>query len=64
LLANFLEDHAKSTCEIILVDPGRGRKNKLSAKMIEFGFSSCHLKPAHTDYLSEKFKGHILKFER
>ena len=64
LLANFLEDHAKPTCEIILVDPGRGRKNKLSAKMIEFGFSSCHLKPAHTDYLSEKFKGHILKFER
>jgi predicted nicotinamide N-methyase len=64
LLANFLEDHAKPTCEIILVDPGRGRKNKLSAKMVEFGYSSSHLKPVHTDYLSEKFKGHILKFVR
>ena len=27
LLANFIEDHSKPTCEVILVDPGRGRKN-------------------------------------
>jgi|TARA_B110000902_G_scaffold266916_2_gene356881 predicted nicotinamide N-methyase len=64
LLANFIERHAKPTCEVILVDPGRGRKNKLTAKMVEFGFSSSHSKPAHTDYLEKEFKGHILTFAR
>lgn len=64
LLAHFIENHSKPTCEVILVDPGRGRKNKLSARMIEFGYSSLHLKPVHTDYLDDQFKGHIMKFER
>lgn len=64
LVANFIGDHSKPACEVILVDPGRGRKTKLSAKMIELGYSSTHLKPIHTDYLDKKFKGHILKFER
>ena len=64
LLANFIEDHSKPKCEVIIVDPGRGRKNKLSAKMIGFGYRSCQLKPIHTDYLNEDFKGHILKYQR
>lgn len=64
LLANFIDDHAKPTCEVILVDPGRGRKNKLSARMIKFGYSSIHLKPDDTGYLDQAFKGYILKFER
>ncbi len=64
LLANFIESHSNSTCEVIIVDPGRGRKNKLSVRMAEFGYSSCHLKPSHTDYLDQEFKGHILKYER
>jgi predicted nicotinamide N-methyase len=64
LLANFIENHANPACEVILVDPGRGRKNKLSATLEDFGFSSTHSKPIHTDYLEEKFKGHILKFVR
>jgi predicted nicotinamide N-methyase len=64
LLANFIQNHAKSTCEVIIVDPGRGRKNKFSFQMINFGFTSLHLKPIHTDYLDKEFKGHILKFQR
>lgn len=64
LLANFIENHSKPKCEVILVDPGRGRKSKLSTKMIEFGFTSSHKKPVHTDYLEQEFKGHILTFER
>lgn len=64
LLANFIEQHAKRKCEVILVDPGRGRKNKLSTRMLEFGFSSSHLKPANTDYLDEDFNGYILKYKR
>jgi predicted nicotinamide N-methyase len=64
LLANFIEAHSKPACEVIIVDPGRGRKNKLSAKMIEFGFSSAQEKPIHTDYLDQAFKGHVLIFKR
>lgn len=64
LLADFIERHAKPTCEVVIVDPGRGRKNKITAKMIAFGFSSHHKKPEDTSYLEQAFKGHILTFSR
>ena len=64
LLASFIEGHSKPTCEVIIVDPGRGRKNKLSSRMMEFGFTSSQQKPSHTGYLDKEFKGHILKFAR
>lgn len=65
LVANFIEKHAKPICEVIVVDPGRGRKNKLSSRMVEFGYSSYHHKPSNTDeYLEKTFNGHILKFTR
>ncbi|MDB4512100.1 protein N-lysine methyltransferase family protein [Arenicella sp.] len=64
LLANFIHNHAKPNCEVIVVDPGRGRKNKLRSKMLEFGFSADFLKPIHTDYLEQEFKGNILTFKR
>lgn len=64
LLASFINQHSNPACEVILVDPGRGRKNKLSSEMIGFGFTSSHHKPLQTDYLKQAFKGHILKFER
>ncbi|MGJ8686123.1 MAG: class I SAM-dependent methyltransferase [Spongiibacteraceae bacterium] len=64
LLAEFIENHAEPTCEVILVDPGRGRKNKISLKMEGFGFKASHSKPVHTDYLEQPFKGHIVKFQR
>ena len=64
LLANFIEKHANTHCEVILVDPGRGRKNKITKAMTEFGFEHTHTKPIDTDYLIDDFKGHILKFWR
>jgi len=64
LLATFIERHSNAACEVILVDPGRGRKNKLSTKMLAYGFNSDHIKPLETPYLTNEFKGHILKFSR
>ncbi len=64
LLSNFIAKHAKPACEVIIVDPGRGRKTKLSLRMKQCGFSYSHRKPIHTDYLVEDFKGDILKFVR
>lgn len=63
-LSKFIENHAKPACEVILVDPGRGRKNKLSSRMTEVGYNFTHHKPSPTDYLDKKFEGHILKFTR
>ncbi|MDH5358896.1 MAG: protein N-lysine methyltransferase family protein [Gammaproteobacteria bacterium] len=64
LLANFINAHAKPTCEVIITDPARGRKNKLSIRMEEYGYSASHKKPLQTDYLDHNFKGHILTFNR
>ena len=64
LLASFIEGHSNEKCEVIIVDPGRGRKNKLRDRMIKLGYSSFQEKPIHTDYLNEEFKGYILKFAR
>jgi predicted nicotinamide N-methyase len=64
LLATFIENHSKPACEVIITDPGRGRKSKLSSKMDTYGYTNSHTKPAHTDYLEQPFKGHILKFWR
>ena len=64
LLSGFIDRHSKPACEVIIVDPGRGRKSKLSSRMSNYGFTSSHLKPVHTDYLEQEFKGHILVFKR
>ena len=64
ILASFIDRHARPTCEVIIVDPGRGRKNKLTARMLKCGFSSQHVKPIETTYLELPFKGHILTFLR
>lgn len=63
-LANFIKNHANPACEVIVVDPGRGRKNKLSLEMDKLGFTHDHIKPLVTDYLELPFKGHILRFSR
>ncbi|MFD2231286.1 class I SAM-dependent methyltransferase [Alkalimarinus sediminis] len=63
-LASFIGNHANPACEVIVVDPGRGRKNKLSLEMDKLGFTHDHIKPEATDYLELPFKGHILRFSR
>lgn len=64
LLASFIQNHSNPICQVILVDPGRGRKNKLAKSLLELGFQSSFVKPDNTDYLTDQFKGHILKFSR
>ncbi len=64
ILTKFIARHAKPTCEVIISDPGRGRKNKITNAMSAFGFSSHHEKPEDTSYLEKPFKGHILTFTR
>lgn len=64
LLSGFIQEHSNDKCDVIIVDPGRGRKNKLAKKLLEIGYISSFSKPENTDYLSGDFKGHILSFSR
>lgn len=64
LLANFIQNHANKKSEVIIVDPGRGRKNKFSTKLHEYGFTCDESKPQNTDYLDQPFKGFILSYSR
>ncbi len=63
-LAAFIDNHSLPNCEVILVDPGRGRKNKLGMQMEKYGYQSEQIKPIHTHYLEAPFKGHVLKYWR
>ncbi len=64
LLANFMNYHSKPACEIILVDPGRGRKSKLISAMTEFGYTSSYQEVPRSTEWGREFKGYIMKFER
>ena len=64
LLSDFINQHTKPHCEVILVDPGRGNHAKFSKRMISLGYSHSQSKPLHTDYLSKPFKGQILRYAR
>ena len=64
LVANFINEHAKQNCKVVLVDPGRGRANKFTKRMKSLGYISYHFKPTDTQYLDEAFNGYILNFER
>ena len=64
LLADFIGEYSNPMCEVIIVDPGRGRKNKLARKLIKLDFEFWISKPENTAYLDDNFKGHILSFIR
>jgi predicted nicotinamide N-methyase len=64
LLSGFIEQHAKSECDVILVDPGRGHHANFSKKMVALGYSHTQCKPASSTYLDHPFKGQILSYHR
>jgi predicted nicotinamide N-methyase len=64
LLSDFIEQHAKPKCDVILVDPGRGHHANFSKKMVALGYSHTQNKPANSDYLDKPFPGQILSYHR
>lgn len=64
LLTGFISQHSNPECDVIIVDPGRGRKNKLAKKLHQLGYISSFSKPDNTNYLDDVFKGYILSFSR
>lgn len=65
-LSRFIDRHAKSHCEVILVDPGRGHHARFSKKMVGLGYTHSQSRPANTeDYLAEKLtRGQVLRYRR
>lgn len=64
LLATFIDQHSKSQCEVVLVDPGRGNHARFSKKMVTLGYSHSQSKPLNVDYLESPFSGQILRYCR
>jgi predicted nicotinamide N-methyase len=62
LLAAFIDQHAKAHCDVIIVDPGRGNHARFSRHMTGLGYSHSQSKPENADYLTQPFKGQILRF--
>ena len=63
-LAAFINQHANSQCEVIIVDAGRGHKAKLSKALAAFGFAVEVQRPADPSFLDDSYKGYILSFQR
>jgi len=64
LLSNFINQHAKPRCEVIIVDPGRGQRALFSKEMVQLGYSHSRSKPANVDHLTQPFQGQILRYNR
>jgi predicted nicotinamide N-methyase len=64
VLSEFINRHAKPQCEVILVDPGRGHHANFSKTMTALGYTHSQQKPVDTSYLTEPFKGQILRYRR
>ena len=64
LLSKFINHHAKKSCTVIVVDPGRGHQAKFSKQMNAQGFSSEAHAPEDTSFLEKPFSGKICEFAR
>ncbi len=64
LLSNFINNHAKPHCDVILVDPGRGHHARFSKKMVFLGYTHSQSKATNIEYLHEPFNGQILRYHR
>ena len=64
LLATFIAEHSEDTCEVVMVDPGRGHHARFSKKMVDLGFSHSQRNAGDTNYLEKPFRGCILNYCR
>ncbi len=64
LLAEFIDQHAKSHCEVIIVDPERGQRAKFSKQMVALGYSHSQSSIGSTDSPDPPLRGKILRYLR
>ncbi|MEA3384463.1 MAG: histidine kinase, partial [Campylobacterota bacterium] len=61
-LSNFINNHANKSCEVIIIDPGRGNLNKFTKEMSLFGFSNNI--NSDIDKTVYDYKGKIIQYIR
>jgi predicted nicotinamide N-methyase len=63
-LGHFLHRHAKTTSEVIIVDPDRGQLGNFHASMAGYGFSCDSITPDFSDHLAIPYRGQIHHYRR
>ena len=64
LLADFIHQHSKPQCKVIITDPGRGLHPRFSINMLRLGYSHSQQKPSGVNHLGQEFKGQVLTYSR
>jgi predicted nicotinamide N-methyase len=63
LLSSFIDRHASATCEVILVDPGRGHQAPFTRRMQSLGYEQS-ARMAALQHPAETFRGRVLCYCR
>jgi len=63
ILSNFIDFHSKKTCEVIIIDPNRGYKNKFTKEMLSLGFKSDQIIAENAENISG-YKGKVITYNR
>tara|TARA_R110002110_G_scaffold415561_2_gene650925 strand:- start:142145 stop:142819 length:675 start_codon:yes stop_codon:yes gene_type:complete len=64
LLAAFVQQQANPTCEVLLVDPGRGHHARFSRMMVAQGFTHSQAPIDTSAFLEKPFGGQVLRYAR
>jgi len=64
LLAGFLAEHARPTCQILLTDPGRNRCGEMSAKLTSQGYGCTEMRLELSESHKPSHHGRLLNFVR
>ena len=57
LLSSFIDQHAATSCTVLLTDPGRGNQNRFSRDMEALGYTQSRSRSAHAESMTRKFTG-------
>lgn len=56
-LSQFIDQHAKPNCQVMIIDPGRKHSARFSKNMTELGFSFDQSVPEHIEDITQPFRG-------
>jgi predicted nicotinamide N-methyase len=64
LLSSFVDNHAQTCCEVIVVDPRRGHVARFNKRMVKLGYTHDQYDPPAQDDVLQPFSGHVLTYRR
>ena len=63
-LSGFIDRHARETCEVVLMDPGRGQIGRFGNVMEALGYSYTRTRADEGDAPEAPYRGEVLRFFR